>query len=164
MKEISKIYFSQFFSGFAMIASFTPLYFLSNGVTQTQLGFLFAANILTLSLCDIPTGAIADLFGHKISVFLGTLIWSSSYLILFIAKGFPIYLLSMIVGGIGLALVSGALTSLIYDILDKQNNRKDFQKIYGTGNGIFLVGSGIMFLLNICPPQGPRPMPPRCNK
>ena len=141
MKEINKIYLSQFFSGFAMIAAFTPLYFLSNGITQSQLGILIGANILTLALFDIPTGAIADTFGHKTSVFLGTLIWSISYLILFFAKGFPMFLLCMIIGGLGLSLVSGALTSLIYDILDKQGRRDDFRKVYGRCNGIFLVAS-----------------------
>lgn len=143
MKEINKIYLSQFFSGFAMIASFSPLYFLSNGVTQSQLGILISANILTLALFDIPTGAIADTFGHKVSVFLGTFIWSISYLILFLAKGFPVFLFSMIIGGLGLALVSGALTSLVYNILNKQGKKDDFRKVYGRCNGIFLVASVI---------------------
>lgn len=143
MKEINKIYLSQFFSGFAMFASLTPLYFLSHGITQTQLGILIAANILTLALFDIPTGAIADTLGHKTSVFLGTFIWSISYLILFFANGFPLFLLSMIIGGLGVAFVSGALTSLIYDILDKMGKRDDFRKVYGRCNAIFLVASMI---------------------
>lgn len=126
-----------------MIASFTPLYFLSNGITQSQLGLLISANILTLALLDIPTGAIADTFGHKLSVFWGTVIWSLSFLILFLLKGFLVFLLSMILGGLGLALISGAMTSLIYDILDKQNKKGDFKKVYGRCNGIFLVASVI---------------------
>lgn len=143
MKEINKIYLSQFFVGFAMFASLTPLYFLSHGITQSQLGILIAANILTLAIFDIPTGAIADTLGHKVSVFLGTFIWSISYLILFFAKGFPLFLLSMIIGGLGVAFVSGALTSLIYDILNKQGKRDDFRKVYGRCNAIFLVASMI---------------------
>jgi len=143
MKQIYIIYLSQFLCGFAMIASFTPLYFLSHGISQYQLGLLLGANILTLSLFDIPTGAIADLFGHKFSVFLGTLIWSFSYLLLFFVSGFPLFLVCMIISGIGGSLISGAFTSLIYELLDKNGNRKDFQKVYGTAGGLFLVGSVI---------------------
>jgi len=30
--------------------------------------------------------------------------------------------------------------------------------------GLFVVGSGTMFLFNVCPPQGPWPMPPWCGE
>lgn len=143
MKNIDKIYLAQFLSGFAMVTSLSPLYFLAHGVSQSQLGLLISANILTLAIFDIPTGAIADTFGHKTSVFLGTLIWSLSYLMLFFANGFPMFLGSMIVGGIGLALVSGAFTSLVYDILDRQDNREDFRKVYGRSDSSFLISSVI---------------------
>lgn len=141
MKEINKIYLSQFFSGFAMVASFFPLYVLSHGITQLQLGLLISVGILSLALFDIPTGAIADTFGHKISVFLGTFLWSFSFLIMFLGTGFSLFLFSQILGGLGLALVSGALTSLIYDILDKQGKKDDFRKVYGRANGFFLAAS-----------------------
>jgi MFS family permease len=143
MNEIHKIYLSQFLSGFAMLASFTPLYFLSQGISQSQLGILISANILALSLFDVPTGAIADTFGHKNSVFLGTLIWSFSYLLLFIVHGFLLFLLCMVIGGLGLALISGAFTSLVYDILSKLDKKNEFTKVYGRSNGFFLIASVI---------------------
>jgi MFS family permease len=143
VKNIDKIYLAQLLSGFAMITSLSPLYFLAHGVSQSQLGILISANILTLAIFDIPTGAIADTFGHKTSVFLGTLIWSLSYLMLYFATGFPIFLASMIVGGVGLALVSGAFTSLVYDILDKQGIQEDFRKVYGRSDSSFLISSVI---------------------
>jgi len=66
MKEINKIYTASFFQGFGIVASVTyTLFFLSNGLTQTQIGALFSIFMISLAFLEIPTGAFADTLGHK---------------------------------------------------------------------------------------------------
>lgn len=73
MKEVNKIYLASFLQGFGVVASVTyTLFFLSNGLTQTQIGILFSFFIISLALLEIPTGAFADTIGYKSSIALGT--------------------------------------------------------------------------------------------
>lgn len=142
MSEIRKIYLAHFFSGLVGVASFVPLYLLSNGISQAQLAFLVSVNILSLSILEIPTGSIADTYGHKLSVFLGTLIYGLSFLF-FIGKSFEFFLVAMTLAGLGLALISGAMSALIFDILEIIGNKDDFKKISGRCDGFFLIATMI---------------------
>src|SRR3990167_3466147 len=140
MTEIRKIYLAHFLVGFATIASVTwTLYFLSYGISQSQIGLLFAVFIIILSIFDIPTGSFADIFGHKTSVAIGLLLQSITGLFFFLAPTFNGFLLGMIMAGFGAAFSSGALSSLIYDITDKTLTKGDFQKIKGRADGFFLI-------------------------
>src|SRR3990167_10880494 len=109
MREIYKIYASNFFVGIASaVAVINTLYFLSNGLNQAQIGTLAAIFFICMAVLEIPTGAIADTLGHKTSVFIGLLIQSFASLFLALGSNFDIFILAMIAAGIGYAFQSGA--------------------------------------------------------
>lgn len=142
MSEIKKIYLAHFLAGLATAASVTwTLYFLSHEISQSQIGLLFAVFMIALSILDIPTGSFADIFGHKASVGLGLFFHSLSFFFFFLFPTFNGFLIGMILAGLGLALQSGAWSSLIYDILKKLSKTDDFQKVQGRANGYFLTAS-----------------------
>lgn len=144
MREINKIYVASFLQGFDIIASVTyTLFFLSNGLSQAQIGLLFAIFMISLALLEIPTGAFADTLGHKSSVALGALLLSISFLILAIGSSFITFALAMITSAAGLAFQSGATSSLVYDILRKINESDQFEKVQGRIGSIFLLSSVI---------------------
>ena len=140
MKEIYKIYVVYFLVGLTNAASVTfTLYFLSHGLTQAQIGLLFGIFMITMSVFNIPTGVIADMFGHKLSIFIGLLFQALSFLLLFAYPSYNGFLLGFLASGIGLAFQTGATSSLVYEILRKENLHEGFQKIIGTANGYLLV-------------------------
>ena len=144
MKEINKIYIASFLQGFGVVASVTyTLFFLSNGLSQTQIGILFSFFMISLALLEIPTGAFADTIGHKLSIALGTFLLSISFLILAIGTHFNIFILAMFFASAGLAFQSGAISSLIHDILQKMNEIDQFEKVQGRMNSIFLLSAVI---------------------
>ena len=46
---------------------FIILFFLDKGLSFTQIGFLIAYRELLINLLEIPSGAVADLFGISIA-------------------------------------------------------------------------------------------------
>lgn len=141
MKEIYKIYASTFFVGLALSVSvISTLFYLANGLTQAQVATIFSAFMISLALFEIPTGGIADTFGHKTSVFLGIATHALSCLVTALSSNFYMFLFSMLLAGLGFALVSGAYSSLIHDILNKLGKSEDFTRINGKTNAIFLIG------------------------
>jgi MFS family permease len=140
--EIKKIYLMHFFAGLSTAASVTfTLYFLAHGLTQTQIGQLFGIFMIALAIFDIPTGGIADMFGHKASVVIGLAFQGVSFLLFFLAPTYPGFLLGMLSAAIGLAFQSGATSSLIYELLYKDGCHEEFQKVVGKANGYFLIAS-----------------------
>jgi MFS family permease len=144
VKEIHKIYAIHFLAGLTNAASVTfTIYFLSHGLSQAQIGLMFGAFMIVMSVFNIPTGAIADIYGHKISVFVGLIFQALSFLLFFASPNFIGFLIGFILSGIGLAFQTGAISSLIYEILKKENLHKSAQQVFGRANAYFLLGAVI---------------------
>ena len=140
MKEINKIYLVHFLAGLSNIASVTfTLYFLSHGLQQFQIAQFFGIFMIIMAIFNIPTGAIADIFGHKLSVFIGLVLQSLSFFLFFAYPNYLGILMGFLASGLGLAFQSGALSSLIYEILRKENLHEDFQKVVGRAGGYMLI-------------------------
>lgn len=117
------IYSMGFFHAFMLIIPvFVPLaqgYGLSmSQVMQTQ-----ALYALTVACFEVPSGYIADVWGRKRAVVLGSGINGLGFLWLVNAQGFNDFLIYEVLLGIGISLISGADLALLYDsekILEEQ--------------------------------------------
>lgn len=104
-----------FFHAFILIVPvFVPLaqgYGLSmSQVMQTQ-----ALYALTVACFEVPSGYIADVWGRKRAVVLGSGINGLGFLWLVNAQGFNDFLVYELLLGIGISLISGADLALLYD-------------------------------------------------
>jgi hypothetical protein len=114
-KNIPVIYLMGFFHSFmVVIPVFVPLvqgYGLSmSEVLQTQA--LFA---MTVALTEVPSGYIADLWGRKRAILLGSLLNGFGFLALVWADSFADFLRYEFILGLGISLISGADLALLYD-------------------------------------------------
>ncbi|MBD3252999.1 MFS transporter, partial [Candidatus Pacearchaeota archaeon] len=93
-----------------------------------QLSLLLAAIPFFSLIFEIPTGAIADLYGRKFSVILGVVLQAAGFLLLFFFTNY--YSLILIMGFLGIAstLVSGAEEAWITDLINRKN--KNLLKYY----------------------------------
>jgi MFS family permease len=113
--NIRNIYLLGFFNSFMVVNPvFVPLlqgYELSmNQVMQTQA--LFA---LTIALFEVPSGYIADVWGRRKSIILGSVFFALGFLCLLQADSFVDFLVFEVVIGLGVSLISGADLALLYD-------------------------------------------------
>lgn len=128
------------------------LYFISKGFTYFQASFLFVALFLAPVVFEIPTGAISDIYGRKISVFIGNFIMGILILLVPFIDNMLFLSLIFFLIGFSLSLTSGADEAWVVDFLKKKKNKnmvKDFYiKKFSIGNlGMILSGLLCGFLL-----------------
>ena len=113
--NIRNIYLLGFFNSFMVINPvFVPLlqgHDLSmNQVLQTQA--LFA---LTIALFEVPSGYIADMWGRRRAILLGSVLFALGFVYLLWADSFVDFLVFEAILGLGFSLISGADLALLYD-------------------------------------------------
>ena len=113
--NIKTIYLMGFFHSFmVVIPVFVPLvqgFGLSMAqVLQTQA--LFAA---TVAIFEVPSGYVADIWGRKRAILLGSLLNGFGFLSLLWADSFVDFLVYEFFLGVGISLISGADLALLYD-------------------------------------------------
>ena len=147
-KELKKIYLANALAGLSTVASVIyTLYFLSHGISQAQIGQLFGVFMISMSVFNIPTGAFADVVGHKTSVVIGLIFQALNGLIFYAYPTFPGMLIGMLSAGLGLALQTGAWSSLTYEILEKANKVDSLAEVMGKAGAYFAMAAIVGSLL-----------------
>ncbi|MEX0749726.1 MAG: MFS transporter [Dehalococcoidia bacterium] len=100
-------------------------------LSLTQITLLDTPFFLLIVFAEVPTGAIADRYGRRISLMLGSLMFAIAVFIFGVAENYLVILLSYTAWGLALTLQSGADTALLYDSLKSMGREEEFQKING---------------------------------
>ncbi len=98
------------------------LFLLERGLDLFQINMINVAFMAANFFLEIPTGAIADIWGRKRSTQIGILFLGLSFLTYYFAPSFWFYVLAEIIGAIGATSISGALEAWYVD----------GQKVFGT--------------------------------
>ena len=73
--------------------AFFIVYFASLNLTFFQIGILMAVSQIAIVFFEVPTGAVADLYGRKFSVLFGYLLEGLAVLLMFFINTFYFSLL-----------------------------------------------------------------------
>lgn len=146
LKLLWPFYLDVFISNiFFLIPPFFVIYFNSLGFSATQIGFLLASWPLASILFEIPTGAIADIYGRKFSVRLSYIFSGIFIFLIFFVSNYYLLLALLFLFGIAVTLSSGSYEAWMYDLLkkDKKLISHLFTKEVSISN-LALVLSGIL--------------------
>jgi MFS family permease len=101
--------------------AFYIVYFRELNLSLFQIGLLLAIPSATSLLFEIPTGAIADVYGRKKSVLFGIFLEAIAISLLFFFNDF--YIMAGVFGFIGIAstLITGANEAWIIDLINSKN-------------------------------------------
>ena len=114
-KNITAIYVMGFFHSFiVVIPIFVPL-LQGYGLSMSQVLQTQAAFALTIALCEVPSGYIADMWGRRNAVLVGSALNAVGFFSLFWADTFVEFLIYEMILGVGFSLISGADLALLYD-------------------------------------------------
>lgn len=126
---------------------FLILIFLDNGLTFLQIGLLYSIRDLSNNILEIPTGVFADSFGRRKAMVLAFSSYIVSFIFFFLFVDFWIYVLAMILFGLGEAFRSGTHKALILEHL-KLNDLLDHKvSYYGRTRAASQLGSAINSLI-----------------
>lgn len=123
------------------------IYLASKGMSLTQLGLLETIFHMTSFTMEVPTGAIADIFGRKISRILGRVFSLVSVILLLAANSFLWFAISFVFTAISYNLESGAGDALIYDSLKEIGEENTYMKISGRKELFFQIARTVSFLV-----------------
>lgn len=92
------------------------------------IGLIESVMILTMTLGEIPTGAIGDLLGKKITLFIAFFLESFGNLLMAFAPGFGVLVLSVFIMSFGGTMYSGTSEALLFDSLKQGGKEDKFKK------------------------------------
>ncbi len=125
------------------MAPFWVVYFHSIGLNFEQISLLVVINHIVTIIFEIPTGAIADLFGRKHSVVISLFIAAFSSIGIYCSESFVILLALHGLSGLGSTFSSGAFESWFADSLLGIKKDIDFTKYWGHFTGFGYLGAAL---------------------
>lgn len=102
--------------------------------------FLFCEAIFAFTVCalEIPSGWISDIWNRKYVLMLSNLFIILGFTALMFANNLPTAIISQIIIGISVSLMSGTNSALLYDTLIASKNEKYFARFEGRRRGFGL--------------------------
>ncbi len=132
-KNLTLFYIASFFSSLLFII---PVWvaFYTQYLTFTQLSIIMSGRFLVSLVLELPTGTFADMFGRKISVFIGSCVNFIALLMLAFSRDAMSIFFGLSLMGIGDAFSSGAINALVFDFLKSVHREKEYPKIMANAN------------------------------
>ena len=122
----------------SLVFTVTAIFFVRNiGLNPFQLVFVGTVMEVAVFLFEVPTGAVADLRGRKLSVILSTMICGAGVILVGLSSSYPPVLLGYVLWGIGATFASGALEAWVTD----EYEGPDLQRVFLRGGQVGAVGS-----------------------
>ena len=126
---------------------FLLLAFLEKGLTFLDIGWLIAFREVTVVLLEIPSGAVADVFGRRKSMVLSFLAYITSFLVFGLAQQLPLLFVAMFLFGVGEAFRTGTHKAMIFAWLRLEGRLDERTKYYGYTRSWSKFGSALSVLV-----------------
>lgn len=128
---------------------FIILFFLQQGLSFTQIGFLVAFRELSINLMEIPSGAVADLFGRRRCMILSFI----SYIVSFAIFGFSMeywhLIIAMFFFAVGEAFRTGTHKAMIFTWLRLEGRLNEKTLVYGYTRSWSKIGSAVSTVIAV---------------
>lgn len=102
----------------------------------------------TLLIFDIPGGMIADRFGRRRTLIVGSTLQVLGVLIMGVSHSLPPFLFGVVIFGIYWALCNGAAQAMMYDHLAENNRHQEYARQQGSTYAFGFIGAGIANVLS----------------
>ncbi len=107
------------------------LFYLDNGLDMQEIFQLKAIYSVAIVVMEIPSGWMADVWGRKKTLLLGSILGSAGFLIYSFSFGFWAFAAAEIILGVGHSFVSGADSALLFESLKSSGKSDQYIKHEG---------------------------------
>lgn len=146
-KNLFYLYGFSFFQVFLVSIPVIVPYWKELGLSLKEIFALQGIFGVTLLICDIPAGYLADLFGRKKTLVIGSTISALGFQLLWMGNHFYHFVVYEIILGIGLSLQSGCDVAILYQSMENLKLVGGKAKYLGRRVLAMQVGEGIASLL-----------------
>lgn len=116
--------------GWSVTSPMYALFLLSRGLDLLQINLVLATYLIVAFLFEVPTGAIADLAGRRLSFLLSCGLRAGAFALYAFAHGFVDCLIAEFIDAIGTTLASGALDAWAIDGMRAEGNTRASDRFF----------------------------------
>ncbi|MBU0598412.1 MFS transporter [Patescibacteria group bacterium] len=142
-RNVSLMYWSFIFGGILFFLPIVALYYEESLFSLTNVALIYSIEALGIVLFEVPSGALADLFGRKKTIVLGNIIAILGLIFLAIGGSMLMFIIFAVLTSFGRSMVSGADSAIIYDSLKEKGQEKKYEKTIGTFYAMWAIGATI---------------------
>jgi MFS family permease len=142
--------------GFTPFITIWVIYLQQRGYSLTEATLIDVAFFAATTVCEVPTGLVADRFGRKTSLVIGLTILCASMLAWISAPTLPLIMLAHVGLGVGFTFLSGADEALLYETLQAAGRQAEYTRFAGHAGAPMLgatavgsVASGVLASLDL---------------
>jgi MFS family permease len=126
---------------------FLILVFLDKGLSFFLIGLLVAFREITVNLLEVPSGAMADVWGRRRSLILSFGAYIVSFVIFGLSKNIPLLFGAMFLYGVGDAFRTGTHKAMIFAWLRNEGLEAGRTKVYGYTRSWSQFGSALSVII-----------------
>lgn len=145
-RNITIYYITTFLDGLVFVIPIIIIFF-QGIITPIQISFIYGWRYFVQLVTELPTGAIADIFGKKISIIISFICFAICYALLPFSKNFWHVILIYTFSGLGNSLASGATEAIAYDSLVQDKKAHLFSQVQVKQNFFYQIGLIISTLI-----------------
>lgn len=149
-RNIPLLYLIKISKWFMLYIPAVKLFYVENGLNDTDLFVLHAFYSFVIFLAEVPSGYLADVIGRKKTMVGGLFLGAAGFAAYALTSSYTGFLLAEIALGLGQSFISGADSALLYDSLLQENKAprylRDESRITASGNAAEAI-AGIVFTL-----------------
>jgi MFS family permease len=119
------------------------LFLMDKGFSLTEIAVLDAVWYISTLIFEVPTGAVTDRYGKKISLLISALSQSASFFVLAFGKSFLLISVSYILWGFASAFETGTYSAFLYDSLKLLDREADYRKVIGRVTTLAILASAL---------------------
>lgn len=125
---------------------FLLLAFLDKGLSFTQIGLLIAFREICVNVMEVPSGALADLYGRRGSMIFSFVAYIVSFVLFGLAVDFWLLSGAMVFFAAGEAFRTGTHKAMIFAWLREQGREHERTRVYGYTRSWSKIGSAVSVL------------------
>lgn len=146
-KNIKLVYSYSFFMAFLVCIPVIVPYWKSYGLTISQIFTLQGIFGAALIIFDLPAGYVADLFGRKKTMLVGSIVSALGYMILWQGTTYTHFIFFEIVVGIGMSLQSGCDVAVLFNSAELAGRKNEVGQFLSRRLSIQNISEGTASLL-----------------
>ncbi len=146
-RNIPIYYLFQFATGFLI---WVPVWIIflqdERGLSLTQVGLMEAVFWISMFVAEVPTGAIADRWGRRVSLALGGFTFTCGTFMFVMVEGFAGLAVSYVIMAVSMTLYSGSGHALLFDTLRTLGRTREYERHMGRSEAMMtgaLLGAAL---------------------